>query len=93
VAPAEVDDAAHLLGGFGKHHRIGRRVRKVRLVFAVMLAHAPRGRDAIAEQRPHLFEQRSVEFAGLVQDDTVATNSSSILPSNRTESLRPGLRA
>src|SRR2546430_14681102 len=35
-----------------------------------MLAHAPRGRDAIAEQRPHLLEQRSIEFAGLVQDDS-----------------------
>src|SRR6266704_4311846 len=67
VAPAEIDDVAHLLGGFGKYHRIGRGVRKVRLILAVVLAHAPRGRDAIAEQRPHLLEQR-VEFAGLVQD-------------------------
>src|SRR5437879_12572249 len=33
-----------------------------------MLAHAPRGRDAIAEQRPHLLEQRGVEFAGFIQD-------------------------
>src|SRR5437879_7220363 len=68
VAPAEIDDVAHLVGGFGKYHGVGRRVRKVGLILAVMLAHAPRGRDAIAEQCPHLLEQRGVEFAGLVQD-------------------------
>src|SRR6266704_4597863 len=68
VAPAKIDDVAYFSGGFWKHYRIGRRVRKVRLVLAVMLAHAPRGRDAIAEQRPHFLEQRGVEFAGFIQD-------------------------
>src|SRR2546430_14774630 len=70
VAPAQIDDVAPLRGGLRKHPRIGGRARKVRLLPAVMLAHAPRGRDAIAEQRPHLLEQRSIEFAGLVQDDS-----------------------
>src|SRR5712691_9653313 len=66
VTPAEVDDILDFPGRFGKHHRIGRRVREVGFVLAVVLAHAARSADPVTEQRAQLREQAGIEFTGLV---------------------------
>jgi hypothetical protein len=66
VAPADVHDIAHFLRRSGEHHDIGKRVREVGLVLAVVLAHRRRGRHALAEQRLQLRHDRLVEFARFV---------------------------
>src|SRR4029079_126291 len=73
VAPADVHDVAHLLGRLGEHDRVGRRIRKVRLVLAVVLAHRARGADALAEQRAQLGDDALIEFPGLVHREAPAS--------------------
>jgi hypothetical protein len=62
----ETSDVADFFGGLHENHRVGRRVRKVRLVLAVVLAHRRRGRNALPEQRFQLGEDGLVELARLV---------------------------
>ena len=66
VAPADVDDVAHLFRAVREDHGVGQRVREVRLVLAMVLAHRSGGRHAIAEERFQLRDHRLVEFPGLV---------------------------
>jgi hypothetical protein len=56
VAAADVDDIAHFLSGSRKYHGVGRCVRKVGFVLAVLLADAARGGGALAQQGLELVD-------------------------------------
>jgi hypothetical protein len=66
VAAADVDDVPHFFRRFDIDDRIGQRVGEIGLILPMVLAHGARGRDALAEQRLQLGDDRLVEFARLV---------------------------
>ncbi|MNC91403.1 hypothetical protein D3C83_76580 [compost metagenome] len=66
VPAADVHHVAHLFRGFRKHHGVGQRVGKIRLVLAVVLAHGGGGGHPVAQERLQLVEHGPVEFARLV---------------------------